>query len=61
MKITIEIPDSWPKGKDWKASSLMSCEKCDFKTPDAAAFLAHLYNVHLLEELTQPDTLTTAP
>jgi hypothetical protein len=66
MRITIEIPDSWPKGKDWRASGLMKCEKdgCSFITPDAGAFLNHLYQVHLMDELTKPDlpeTLTTAP
>ncbi len=58
--ITVSIPDNWPKHKDWRASTLQKCDKpgCGFATPDVATFLNHLYQVHLMDELTQPDTLT---
>ena len=64
MKLEVEIPDSWPKGKNWQSATLMKCDHCNYATPDSGLFLVHVYNKHLIDEIkseNQPETLTTAP
>jgi hypothetical protein len=59
-QIVITVPDNYDaKKKGLNVNTMMSCDKCEFLTPDMALFVKHTYDHVMSEE--QPETLTTAP
>lgn len=58
MRFEIEIPDEWIKnGRQWTSSQILTCSQCNYKTPLAAMFVAHVFNEHGTARPEEDDTL----